>query len=72
MNRAGLVRGVAAFAGVAIFLALSVTIGGADGLLAGFAGAGATWWLGERYWRRMATAEQRRADLEDRVRNPPS
>ena len=72
MSRPGLVRLAAALAGVVVFLALFAAIGGAGGLLAGFAGAGATWWLGERIWRRVATAEERRADLEDRVRNPPA
>jgi hypothetical protein len=71
MSRPGLVRLVAALAGVALFLALFAAIGGAGGLLAGFAGAGTVWWLGERIWRRVTTAEQRRSDLEDRVRNPP-
>jgi hypothetical protein len=72
MNRPGLVKLVAAFAGVAVFVALFVAIGGAGGVLAGFVGAGTIWWLGERYWRRKATAGERRADLEDRVRNPPA
>jgi hypothetical protein len=72
MSRPGLVRLLAAFAGVAVFLALFVAIGSTGGLLAGFAGAGTIWWLGERYWRRNGSAGERRADLEERVRNPPA
>lgn len=72
MTRPALLRLVAALAGVVIFLALFAAIGGMGGLLGGFAGAGAIWWLGERLWRRKATAEELRADLEDRVRNPPN
>ena len=72
MSKPDLVRLASAVTGVASFLALFALIGGAGGLLAGLAGAVAIWWLGERIWRRMATAEERRSDLEDRVQNPPS
>lgn len=72
MSRHGLVRQTAAVAGVAVFIVLFMTTSGAGGMLAGFASAGTIWLLGERYWRRRATAEERQAELEDRVRNPPS
>lgn len=43
-----------------------------EGLVMSFGGALALSALGERAFQRLATEAERRADLEDRVRNPPS
>ncbi|MBK9081295.1 MAG: hypothetical protein IPL88_04045 [Rhizobiales bacterium] len=65
-------RTVLAVAGLGLLslaIFLSPTVGG---LAIGAALALGCFWIGERAFRRLASREEIRADLEDRTRNPPS
>ena len=57
--------------GLALFFLMFRWGGGYRGLLLGLGAFLAASWWGERHWWKQASAEQRRLDIEDRVRNPP-
>jgi len=58
--------------GVAGAVAIVAGVGANWGFLAGAAFFVAVTTITERFWRRRATADEIRTDLEDRVRNPPA
>ena len=72
MSRASLARFAVFLAGASAFVAAFLRWGWS---LAGFASMIGVWagasLLAAWVYRRLASAEERRADLEDRVRNPP-
>lgn len=63
-------RIVGPIVGIAVFLTIFRIGGGYRGLILGMAAFGFCAWLGERYWARQASTEEKRLALEDRVRNP--
>lgn len=73
MSRARIARGIGFFAATAWLMAAFFwrpwTV---EGLALGIGGAAALSALGERAFQRLAGTAEKRADLEDRVRNPPA
>jgi high-affinity Fe2+/Pb2+ permease len=57
--------------GLALFFLLFRFGGGYRGLILGLIAFLAASWFGEHLWWKQADAEERRLEIEDRVRNPP-
>jgi|GEM_PF-6490758 len=66
------VRLAGPFAGVGLFLLIAARLEGWAGLILGMVAFFAASVASERYWRRRASPEDVRRDLEERTHNPPS
>lgn len=64
-------RIVGPIVGIAAFLTLFRMLSGWWGIVLGMFAFGFCSWWGETHWARQATAQERRAELEDRTRDSP-